>query len=81
MSDVADSEPELGAPEADLARRLAGERPVPAADFRGDLGRRLAAGDPGYGPRPAHLRQTVALYLGAGGALAVLGALQAVGIL
>lgn len=65
--------------EDELGRRLSDERPVPAAGFRGALGRRLTAEDPGYGPRPPQLRARVAACLGAGGVLAALGALIALG--
>ncbi len=81
MTDPGDSESPLDAPERDLAQRLASERPVPGAEFRGALGRHLAAHDPGYGPRPARLRATVGLYLVSGGVVAALGALQAMGVL
>jgi hypothetical protein len=67
--------------DLELARRLAADRPVPAADFRGALGRELVAEDPGYGPRPERLREVVALYLAAGASLIGLGAVQAAGLL
>jgi hypothetical protein len=67
--------------EDELGRRLTDERPVPAAGFRGALGRRLTAEDPGYGPRPAQLRARVAACLAGGGLLATLGALIALGAL
>ena len=73
--------PELEPPELELAERLAADRPVPAAEFRGVLGRHLAARDPGYGPRPAHLHAAVWMSLAAGCVLAALGALVAVGAL
>jgi hypothetical protein len=73
------AESDLG--ERDLADRLGGERPVPRASFRGALARRLAASDPGYGPRPVHLRLMVAGYLGAGSVLIAVGALSATGAL
>jgi hypothetical protein len=69
------------AAEGDIARRLADERPVPAAGFRGALGRQLAAEDPGYGPRPARLRLAVAAWLAAGAAVGAVGALIAFGSL
>jgi hypothetical protein len=68
-------------PEPELAERLIARRPVPAPWFRGALGRRLAAEDPGYGPRPARLRVTVAAYCAGGSVLVALGALEAAGIL
>ena len=52
---------------------------MPAAGFRGALGRHLAARDPGYGPRPARLRPMVAGYAGAGTCLIAVGALVATG--
>lgn len=72
---------ELGSEESDLAARLSGERAVPPAGFRGALARRLAAKDPGYGPRPEHLRLMVAAYFGAGSLLIAVGALSATGVL
>ncbi len=72
---MTDEPTELGRTEADLADRLALARPVPPAAFRGELGRRLADRDPGYGPRPERLRLLVAGYLGAGGLLIALAAL------
>jgi hypothetical protein len=67
--------------ERELGARLSRERPLPASEFRGALGRHLAAHDPGFGPRPKHLRRTAALYLAGGGTLAGIGALQALGVL
>jgi hypothetical protein len=78
---MADSESHLEPPERDLAYRMVRERPVPGPRFRGALGRALAAGDPGYGPRPPHLVIKVAGCVGAGAALVALGALQALGAL
>jgi hypothetical protein len=72
-------EPQIGRGEEELADTLARERPVPAAAFRGALGRHLAERDPGYGPRPEGLRASVALYAVSGGALMLLGLLQATG--
>ena len=62
-----------------MARRLEDQRPMPAAGFRGALGRHLAARDPGYGPRPASLRLMVAGYAVAGTALLAAGTLVATG--
>jgi hypothetical protein len=81
MTDEPDVAAELGPGERELADRLAGERPLPAAGFRGALARRLVARDPGYGPRPEHLRLIVAGYLGGGVLLLALGALSATGAL
>lgn len=67
---------ELTAKEHALAEELQSGRPVPAAGFRGALGRHLAALDPGYGPRPRHLWLRSGGYLLAGGALLLIGALQ-----
>jgi hypothetical protein len=81
MTDVPALDTELDPPERDLAVRLTDQRPVPGAEFRGILGRHLAARDPGYGPRPGRLRTSVGLYLGAGVGIVVLGALQGMGVL
>jgi hypothetical protein len=64
-----------------LAELLARERPVPPARFRGDLARRLAAADPGYPPRPARLRSTVAGLIAAGSLTFAVGALVGTGII
>jgi len=60
--------------DAHVADGLRIARPVPAAAFRGGLGRHLAERDPGYGPRPERLRMIVAGYVGAGGLLIALAA-------
>ena len=60
--------------ERELAARLADQRPAPGAGFRGALGRRLQAGDPGYGPRPERILLTIACYAG-GGAILILVAI------
>jgi hypothetical protein len=80
MSEPSDIAGELDPRERELAQRLTSQRPVPAAEFRGTLGRHLATHDPGYGPRREHLRALVAMALGAGGALMAVGALDALGI-
>jgi hypothetical protein len=60
---------------------LLGERrPLPGAAFRGALGRRLEALDPGWGPRPERLVPTAAAYLSLGLALIGLGALVGLGV-
>ncbi len=81
MTEPSDIDATLDSPDRDLAGRLAAERPVPGAEFRGSLGRHLVAADPGFGPRPGRLRTLVALYATAGTALTALGALQALGVL
>jgi hypothetical protein len=72
---------ELAPAEHELGQTLAGERPAPAAGFRGALGRHLALRDPGYGPRPERLRAMVAGLSGAGLVLLAVGLLQATGSL
>lgn len=81
MNPEDESERELAPAERDLADRLASARPVPSAGFRGLLGRRLAAEDPGYGPRPERLRLRIVGYLLLGCLLIAFGALLAVGAL
>jgi hypothetical protein len=75
MTDEPSLPTEFEPSERQLAERLRVARPVPPAGFRGTLGRHLAEQDPGYGPRPEHLRLIVAGYLGAGGLLIALAAL------
>ena len=81
MSDPRESDDFLEPAERDLGARLASERALPGTRFRGALGRHLAAQDPGHGPRPEHLRRTVAVYLAAGGAIAGVGVLASLGVL
>jgi hypothetical protein len=81
MRDHNDIEADLEPLERELDARLATERPVPHAGFRGALARHLQARDPGYGARPERLRLIVGAYLGAGAALIALGAAGAVGVL
>jgi hypothetical protein len=81
MRDHDDIAEDLELLERELDGRLAAERPVPRAGFRGALARHLQARDPGYGARPERLRLIVAMYLGAGTALIALGAAGAVGVL
>jgi hypothetical protein len=81
MNDELESDQQLGPAERELGERLAAARPVPAARFRGDLGRRLDARDPGYGPRPTHLRTTASACLGGSLIVMGLGLLQALGVL
>lgn len=81
MTDGHDHDPSLEGEEPELSERLEAQRPVPAAGFRGTLGRHLEAEDPGYGPRPERLRVTVTALCAGGSLLVALGALTAVGIL
>ena len=62
-----------------LAERLARERPVPAAAFRGALRRRLLDGR-GQHSRPARLRLLITAYAGSGAVLLLVGAASAVGM-
>jgi hypothetical protein len=71
----------LDEPDRELMDLLGHQRPVPKATFRGDLGRRLAALDPGHGPRPPGLRTIVAAYLATGSFILLAGTLQATGLL
>jgi hypothetical protein len=77
MTSQPDNELELDAGMRELADRFSAGRPVPAASFRGALGRHLARRDPGYSPRPARLRLYVTSYIATGGVLIALGALIA----
>jgi hypothetical protein len=81
MPDESETDVELTARERELGDRLAAQRPVPAAGFRGTLARYLLAHDPGYGPRPERLRLSVASYLGGGFLLVAVAALFALGAL
>jgi hypothetical protein len=72
MTDHPHKPNELEPAEAHVADGLMIARPVPAAAFRGRLGRHLGERDPGYGPRPERLRMIVACYVGAGGVLIAL---------
>ena len=72
---------ELTREDQELAARLAEERPVPGAGFRGALRRHLADRDPGYGPRPEGLQAMVAGYVAAGSFLIAIAALVATGVL
>ena len=75
MSEAPMGSSDFDAAEQNLAAALRIARPVPAAGFRGALGRHLADHDLGFGPRPERLRLMVAGYLGAGGLLIALAAL------
>jgi hypothetical protein len=79
MSDQNDVSPQPAGKDQALMERLRGSRPVPPAGFRGDLGRSLAAQDPGYGPRPLRLRLISAGLLVGSTMLLGLAALQATG--
>jgi hypothetical protein len=76
-----ESRSDLDPLDRELAERLIAERPVPAAEFRGVLGRHLADRDLGYGPRPDRLLAVVGCYLAAGCAIGALGTLVAFGVL
>jgi hypothetical protein len=67
--------------ERQLTDWLDAATPVPAAGFRGALGRYIGRRDPGFGPRPPQLRLISAAYVGGGAVLLALGALQATGSL
>jgi hypothetical protein len=75
--------PENGftATERELGDRLSTQRPVPAAGFRGALGRYLVARDPGYGPRPPRLRLMAICCVAAGLLFIGVAAVLAVGAL
>lgn len=77
----ADFDSELHPAERELGERLERNRPVPAAGFRGALGRRLAERDPGYGPRPRALVPIATASFGGGLLLILLSALTATGAL
>jgi hypothetical protein len=67
------------ADEREMAHRLQSAAPVPAAAFRGALGRYLRGQDPGYGPRPPQLRLMSAACVGGGAVLLLVAGLQATG--
>jgi hypothetical protein len=71
---------ELPAEERRLAETLDSRRPLPAPAFRGNLGRRLALLNPGYGHRPAHL-WTTAISFGLAGTLLIAIGAAAAGLL
>ena len=81
MSDQPSESADLAPKERALADRLESQRPVPAARFRGALRRALVAQDPGYGPRPTHLRRIASVYLAASLILLVVATLLATGTL
>jgi hypothetical protein len=69
------------AEERQMADWLESATPVPAAGFRGALGRYLQRRDPGFGSRPPQLRLISAACLGGGAVLLGVAALQATGAL
>jgi hypothetical protein len=81
MTDETQWAGQLDPDERWVDERLTRERPIPPAAFRGALGRRLAADDPGYGPRPQRLWVMVTAYAATAALLMVLGLLQATGAL
>jgi hypothetical protein len=76
----ADLEPDAAPELVQLAERLLDERPVPAAAFRGDLRRRLLAGDLRHGSRPSRLRVLIAGWAGGGMFLLLAGAASVAGL-
>jgi hypothetical protein len=81
MAEPEDDAAALDGVDEAVAKQLRDLRAVPGVAFRGALERRLAVLDPGYGPRPERLRTSVAVWLVAGLALLVVGAVVAGGIL
>jgi len=79
MTDRPSDNDGLDAADQEIAHRLKASRPVPSANFRGALGRALAADDSRYASRPAPLRLFVTAYLAGGGLLIALGAIVAGG--
>lgn len=75
----ADLEPGTPAELILLAERLERDRPVPSAAFRGDLRRRLLAGESSRS-RPARLRLLITGYAGAGSAMLLIAAASAAGM-
>ncbi len=81
MSEQPKTEQDLSPQELGLADLLGRRRPLPAAQFRGDLARRLTDLDPGWGPRPERLLAIAGGYLCLGFALVGLAALVGLGVL
>jgi hypothetical protein len=78
MTDESQHDPELPE-ERQVAEWLHAASPVPAAGFRGALGRYLRRRDPGFGPRPPQLRLVSLACVSGGTVLLVVAALQATG--
>ncbi len=74
-----DADPTEAAALLRIADRLARQRPVPRAAFRGDL-RRSLAGMRDERPPPARLRMLIAVTGGLGTTLMLVGALSVVGL-
>jgi hypothetical protein len=81
MNDSSGHDAQLTSEEVALAEQLEADRPVPAAGFRGALGRHITSEDPGFGPRPRRLVLIVSGYVASGALLLTLGLLQAEGAL
>jgi hypothetical protein len=71
----------LNEEELRMGELLSARRRQPSGHFRGGLGRRLTALDPGWGPRPKQLRLIVGAYFALGLLLVGLGALVGLGVL
>jgi len=74
--------PDPGVEAADerrMAEWLQATIPVPAAGFRGALGRYLLRRDPGYGPRPPQLRLISSACAAGSVVMLAVAALQATG--
>lgn len=76
-----DNPPDPQSEDWGLAELLDTSRPAPSPGFRGALGRRLVALDPGYGPRPPRLRLTVTGFVALGALLVLLGELVSSGLI
>ena len=74
-----DLEPQAPEELVRLAERLAIERPLPTAAFRGELRRRLLAGG-AHRARPRRLRALISGYATAGALLLLTGALSVAGV-
>lgn len=76
---MSNHELELDQADQAIVDKLNARRPLPAPSFRGMLARRLAAIDPGYSHRPAHLWARASALAGSGLALLIVGLLLAKG--